>query len=173
MVGGTDTLTATVAPSNASNKKVTWKSSNDSIVKVDDYGNITAIWPGEADITVASEDGNKTASCHVSVIADNSINKGKFTDYQTVNKDKMWTLVFTGDVGLDDETKQGITVTDGEGKPANVDVQLKDNKTVIVKAPEEGYIPGERYILNIGTKAHSKTGTALKNSYKLHFSIVE
>ncbi|WPC41224.1 Ig-like domain-containing protein [Clostridium sp. JS66] len=173
IVGGTDTLTAAVAPSNASNKKVTWKSSNASIVKVDDYGNITAIWPGEADITVTSEDGNKAASCHVSVTADNSINKGKFTDYQTVDKGKIWTLVFTSDVGFDDETKQGITVTDSQGKLANVAIQLKDNKTVIVTAPEGGYIPGERYILNIGTKAHSKTGVALRNSYKLHFNIAE
>ncbi|NMM64298.1 hypothetical protein HBE96_16865 [Clostridium sp. P21] len=173
LVGGTDTLTATVAPSNASNKKVTWKSINTSIVNVDDSGNITAVWPGEADITVTSEDGNKTASCHVVVKADNTKNAGKFTDYQTVDKNKTWTLVFTADVGFDDQTKQGITVTDSNGNPVSVGIQTgKDSKTIIVTAPSEGYTPGKTYILNIGTKAHSAKGTALKNSYKLHFNIV-
>ena len=46
----TDNLSITYTPSNASNKKVTWKSSNDKIVKVDSSGKITGIAPGTATI---------------------------------------------------------------------------------------------------------------------------
>lgn len=68
-VKGTYTLKATVAPSDASNKNVTWKSSNDKIVTVDKDGKVTAVAIGKATITVATEDGNKTATCVVTVDA--------------------------------------------------------------------------------------------------------
>ncbi len=63
----TATLTATVAPANASNKKVTWSSSNSSVAKVDANGKITAVKSGKATITVTTEDGKKTTTCTVTV----------------------------------------------------------------------------------------------------------
>ena len=65
-VGNSDTLVATVLPENATNKNVTWSSSDDTIAKVED-GTVTAIAPGEATITVTTVDGNKTATCDVTV----------------------------------------------------------------------------------------------------------
>ena len=62
----TATLTATVQPSNATNKGVTWKSSDDEIAKVDN-GVVTAVAPGTATITVTTADGNFTATCAVTV----------------------------------------------------------------------------------------------------------
>ena len=62
------TLTATIAPANASNKNVTWSSSNASVATVDN-GVITAVAPGSAVITVITEDGGKIASCAVTVKA--------------------------------------------------------------------------------------------------------
>ncbi|AFM43194.1 Ig-like domain-containing surface protein [Desulfosporosinus acidiphilus SJ4] len=67
-VGNSDTLVATITPSDATNQNFTWKSSNPSVATVDTNGNVTAIKPGRAVITVTSEDGNKTASCSVTVI---------------------------------------------------------------------------------------------------------
>ena len=66
-VGGTETLTATVSPKDAANKKVTWKSSNAAIASVDANGKVTAVKVGEATITVTTEDGGKTATCKVTV----------------------------------------------------------------------------------------------------------
>ena len=62
------TLTATVQPNNATNKAVTWSSSNTSVATVEN-GLITAIATGTATISVATEDGNKTADCNVTVLS--------------------------------------------------------------------------------------------------------
>ena len=60
-------LTATVLPENATNKKVTWKSNDESVATVDQNGNVTAKTQGNATITVTSWDGNKESSCKVTV----------------------------------------------------------------------------------------------------------
>ena len=65
----TGTLTATVEPSNATNKNVTWESSNTSVATVDASGLVTAVSAGTATITVTTEDGDKTATCEVTVTA--------------------------------------------------------------------------------------------------------
>ncbi len=61
------TLTASVLPENASNKRVTWKSSNETVATVDSNGNVTALKAGTASITATSIDGAKTASCLITV----------------------------------------------------------------------------------------------------------
>ena len=61
------TLKATVNPSDATNKKVSWKSSDEKIATVDADGKVTAVAVGKATITVTTEDGNKTATCEVTV----------------------------------------------------------------------------------------------------------
>lgn len=66
-VGGNATLTAIVAPANATNKNVTWESSNPSVATVDGDGVVTAVAVGSATITVTTEDGNYTETCAVTV----------------------------------------------------------------------------------------------------------
>ena len=70
--GETETLTATVTPQNASNKNVTWSSSNNEVATVAD-GTVTAVGAGEATITVTTEDGGKTATCKVTVNAPQTV----------------------------------------------------------------------------------------------------
>ena len=65
--GESKTLTATVQPDSATNKNVTWESSNTSVATVDATGEVTAIGAGTATITVTTVDGNKTATCTVTV----------------------------------------------------------------------------------------------------------
>jgi uncharacterized protein YjdB len=65
--GDTVTLLATVLPNNASNKNVTWLSDNSEVATVSDNGLVTANADGKVTISVTTQDGNKTASCSVSV----------------------------------------------------------------------------------------------------------
>lgn len=65
-VGNTITLTATVAPDNATDKTVTWTSSNESVATVAD-GVVTGVAAGTATITVTTADGGFTADCTVTV----------------------------------------------------------------------------------------------------------
>ncbi|MGW8823352.1 Ig-like domain-containing protein [Paenibacillus lautus] len=68
-VGAEETLTATVAPANATNKAVTYSSSDPAIASVTNAGKVTAVAEGTATITVKTTDGNKTANCAVTVTA--------------------------------------------------------------------------------------------------------
>ena len=66
MKGETALLNATVSPSNATNKKLLWSSSNSSIVTVSE-GVVNALKPGSAKVTVKTDDGGKIAICEVIV----------------------------------------------------------------------------------------------------------
>ena len=82
VVGASETLTATVTPATATNKKVSWSSNNEPVATVSQTGEITAIAVGTATITVTTEDGNKTATCTVSIsvaVTGVSLNKSSST----------------------------------------------------------------------------------------------
>ena len=66
-IGGTIPLALSILPSNASNKNVTWSSSDNSVATVGSNGLVTGIKEGIADITVTTEDGNFSATCGVKV----------------------------------------------------------------------------------------------------------
>jgi hypothetical protein len=67
-VGETGTITAIVSPDYATNKKVNWSSSDESVATVDDKGNVTAVASGKATIIATSDaDSSKKASCEVTV----------------------------------------------------------------------------------------------------------
>ena len=68
-VGGNQTLTATVTPEDATNKKVRWSSDNEAVATVSEDGVVTAVAGGTAVITVTTLDGLFTASCTVTVNA--------------------------------------------------------------------------------------------------------
>ena len=65
-IGESETLTATVLPNNATDKSVTWTSSAQTVVTVED-GKVTPIESGTATITATTSNG-KTASCMITVI---------------------------------------------------------------------------------------------------------
>ena len=68
-VGGSKTLTATVVPDNATNKKVRWTSDNETVATVSEDGVVTAVAGGTAVITATTHDGLFTATCTVTVNA--------------------------------------------------------------------------------------------------------
>ena len=78
VTGASESLVATISPSNATNKDVEWTSSNTNVATVDTTGKVTGVSSGSATITVKTKDGTKVATCNVTVknpIAINDINK--------------------------------------------------------------------------------------------------
>lgn len=67
--GKTANLVATVTPENAADKSVTWASDDKTVATVDNAGKITAIKAGATKITVKTTDGDKSASCALTVTA--------------------------------------------------------------------------------------------------------
>jgi formylglycine-generating enzyme required for sulfatase activity len=86
--GDTKTLTATVTPANATNKKVIW-SSSDTDVAIVSEGVVYPISPGDATITVTTQNGRKTAKATVTVPAPDVI-----TDVTGVEMDKSILFLF-------------------------------------------------------------------------------
>ena len=65
-VGQSAILTASVEPSDATDKSVKWSSSDNGVASVND-GTVVAVSPGSATITVTTVSGGKTATCSVTV----------------------------------------------------------------------------------------------------------
>jgi uncharacterized protein YjdB len=72
-------LTATISPSNAANKNMTWTSSNAGVASVDNTGIVTAHAAGSATITVTTADGGFTKTCVVTVSANDGADDGGST----------------------------------------------------------------------------------------------
>ncbi len=117
--GETGNLIATVQPENATNKNVTWESSDTSVATVDENGVVTAVGAGTATITVKTQDGDFTATCTVTV-------ERPYTPPPA-----------NPNYRIDVTTTEGGTVTKD---PA----AAKAGETVtLTPAPEEGYEVGE------------------------------
>ena len=114
-------LTATVAPSNATDKRVTWSSSNTSVATVSSSGLVTAVSAGSATITVTTTDGGYTDTCAVTVtpvvlnvyIPATTMEVG--TDYLIVNGNTGTVYMMSNQSG-GSRTLVGVqtTVTDGK-----------------------------------------------------------
>ncbi len=126
-VGEEFTLQANISPDNATNKNVTWSTSDAAIATVDDNGKITAKKAGTATITVTTEDGNYTATCTVTVTAIpvTSVTLDKTT--HTINVGEEFTLQAT--VNPDNATNKNITWSTSDATVATVD----DNGKVTAK----------------------------------------
>ncbi len=144
--GGTATLTATVKPSDATNKNVTWKTSDSSVANVDKNGKVSALKAGAANIIVITEDGGKTDTCKISVaskpidpvhVTGVSLNKSKLE----LTKGETATLVAT--VAPSDATNKNVTWKTSDSSVANVDKNgkvsaLKAGPATITVTTEEG-----------------------------------
>ena len=114
-------LTATVSPSNASNKTITWTSSNGNVAKVDQNGNVTAVNEGTATITAKSNNG-KTATCKVTVINPASVavsNVGLNSTSITLKNIRNYKLTAT--VSPSNASNKTITWTSSNSNIAKVD----------------------------------------------------
>lgn len=108
----TETLVATVLPNDASNKAVTWSSSNQSVATVSSNGVVTAVGAGNATITVTTVDGGFTAQCSATI--SDPYNGHAYVDLGLPSGTKWATM----NVGASSETDYGNYYKYGAGKKA-------------------------------------------------------
>lgn len=79
-------LEAIIVPSTATDKTVTWESSDNKVASVDGQGVVTAITEGETTITATTNDGDKTVSCKITVRAKGvDISKPEVSDVTSIS----------------------------------------------------------------------------------------
>ena len=115
----TYTLVATVDPIDASNKSVTWNSSDAAIATVDDNGVVTGIKAGTATITVTTVDGDFAATCAVTVLQQPVTGISLDKTSVTLNTTETYTLVATVDPV--DASNKSVTWSSSDAAIATVD----------------------------------------------------
>ena len=141
-VGNTHMLNATIEPSDATDKGLTWSSSNQNVVTVDNAGTITAVSGGTAIITVTTHDGDFTATCTVTVIK--SITGVTLSPYvhKMLIEDTIQLYALTQP---EDATNQIITYSSSNSTIASVDsnglvtANELGNATITVTTDDGGY----------------------------------
>ena len=144
--GDVTTLTATVSPSNATNKNVIWSSSDNTVATVSN-GKVTAVKAGTATITVKTEDGNKTATCTVTVNA-------RTYPVESVTLDKTSVTLTEGDV-----TTLTATVTPSNATNKNVIWSSSDNTVATVSDGKVTAVKAGTATITVKTKDGNKSAT--------------
>ena len=110
-VGGSEVLSYTVSPNNATDQSVTWTSSNTNVATVSASGRVEGVAEGTATITVRTTDGNFTDTCTVTVIASSGGGEGTEEDSVTAASGALsgWTASGTGSAYADGSVKFDTT----------------------------------------------------------------
>lgn len=136
-VGKTATLIATITPSNATNKNVSWTSNAEGVATVEN-GVVTAVAEGSATITVTTEDGNYSASCKVTVSA---APEGGETTYSYKFTSKAWGATlndteanWTSGKDGNSYANSGVQVTTGvSGANATSPIEFTNVSKIVVR----------------------------------------
>jgi len=127
IVGYDVTLSATVLPANASNKAITWASSDTNIAVVDDSGNVTGVSAGITTIIATTVDGSQEASCEITVNQDEQFQS---VEYQSFIQNHGW---------MEPVSNWEMTGTTG------MLLRIEAIKINLLKAPEGSHINYEVY----------------------------
>mgnify|MGYP002710012061 CR=1 FL=1 len=137
--GSTGTLTATINPTNAANKSLTWTSDNTAVATVNENGVVTAVAEGTAKITVKTADGEKTAVCTVTVTAKTSGSSSSSSSSRP-----------SYPITTPDKTENGsVTVTPKSAK--------RGSTVTITVTPDAGYVLDELTVTDKDGKELSLT----------------
>ena len=134
--GETGTLTANVQPANATNKTVTWSSSNTSVATVSN-GTVTAVAEGTA--TITSTAGSKSATCQVTVSKNVIPVTSILLNHDSMGLDMKGTFQLNATVYPEDATEQTITWSSSDESIATVDENglvtgVSEGKATIIAA---------------------------------------
>lgn len=118
--GSSETLTATVSPSGATDKSVIWTSTNTAAATVDQSGKVTAVKAGSATIKAKTTDGSFSASCTVTVSAIDIPVTAVTLDYTGLTLKKGKSQVLLASVTPSDASNKSITWTTSDKTVATV-----------------------------------------------------
>ena len=122
-VGNTTTIKAIVTPDDATEKAVTWTSSDDTVATVDSNGVVTGVKVGTATITATTIDGNFTATCEVNVNRKHSSGSS------------------SGGGGGSSVAKYGVTISDSKNGAVTASAAKAEtgDKVILTPKADEGY----------------------------------
>jgi len=125
--GETATITPTVLPADATDKSVSWSSTDETVATVSDAGVVTAVAVGTTTITATTTDGGKTATCAVTVEAESKI----IADWalkDDIDKTKSSFLEATGtyQTTFPGDNAKNLSATTGTG---SITYYAKDSRT--------------------------------------------
>lgn len=133
-------LSATVAPSNATDRAVSWTSNDPSIATVSSSGLVTGVKVGTATITVKTDDGSKTATCTVTVTQATQnvpVESVTLSDVPTAPMSVKGTATIKATVTPDNATNKAVTWSSSKTDVATIDA---DTGLVTAVAPGEATI---------------------------------
>ncbi len=122
-VGNTTTIKAIVTPDDATEKAVTWTSSDDTVATVDSNGVVTGVKVGTATITATTIDGSFAATCEVNVNRKHSSGSS------------------SGGGGGSSVTKYGVTISDSKNGAVTASAAKAEtgDKVILTPKADEGY----------------------------------
>ncbi|MBQ1649149.1 MAG: Ig domain-containing protein, partial [Bacteroidales bacterium] len=147
--GESESLVATIAPSNATNKAVNWTSSAPGVATVDGNGKVTAVKAGSATITVTTSDGSKTSKCEVKVSAKIIEVENIVVTPETAEIFEGETVTLSATISPEDASDKSIT-----WESRSPGIAVVDNKGVVT-----GVSDG---IVNIDAKARKRILSPLR-----------
>ena len=143
--GDTNTLTATVLPTNATNKSVTWSTNNSSVASVNN-GTVTAHAKGQATITVTTADGGYSASCIVTVneVSTTVSVQGVTLSTNTLSMKVGGTTTLTANIRPSNATNKNVTWSTNNSTVASVNngvvtANAKGQATIRVTTEDGNY----------------------------------
>ncbi len=157
IIGEEETLTYTVYPRTATNQNAVWSSSNESVATVEN-GVVNAISVGEAVITITSENGNKTASCTITVLP---------IQVESINLNKTTVSLIAGE-------NETLTYTINPGNATNQHViWSSDNASVaMVENGVVSAISAGSAIITVTSEDGNKTANCLVNVEPLIIPVI-
>ena len=156
IIGKTGKLTATVQPANATNKNVTWSSSNDAVAMVNASGTVAALMAGKATITVTTVDGSRTASSEITVTGG------------PVNVPVTSVSVSPATLRLETRQTATLVATVSPADATNKAVTWKSNKTDIATVNANGVVTA----VKVGSATITVTTNDGKKSAKCSVTVV-
>ena len=177
-IGSFEVLEYTISPNNATNKDVTWSSSNPDIVAVDETGKVTALKEGKSIITVTTVDGNKKESISVSVVNPKVAVKSisffkKSTDLYVNSSEKINYLLEPKNA-----TNQSITWSSSDSSIVSVDangiiIGRKPGNAVVTATTNDGSKKASMIVNVLDSVVHVSNITLNKASISLEIGFSE
>ncbi len=184
------TLFATIFPDDATNKNVSWSTSDPAVVTVSD-GRLIPRAAGKATITVTTDDGEHTATCEVTVKAANNNSFSVVHDALSgttlilsehagvgdsstleITSDKDWTAILSGSsfVKLTEAEEETAVVAD-ETTASGTGNRTQRLKIVIVKVPDDGKTSEETLAFTVGDETKIYTIRQTKPEVETEFIV--